>query len=99
MKLILRTRGSWNSVSATSAVRREVIRLTTPAGTPASCMMRTISIAVSGVALAGLTIARAAGGQGRAELAGHHRRREVPGRDRGGHADGLAQHQDALSAG
>ena len=55
VKLILRMRGSWNSVSATSAVRREVIRLTTPAGTPASCMIRTISIAVSGVALAGLT--------------------------------------------
>ena len=56
VKEILRTRGSPNSVEATSPVRREVMTLTTPAGTPASSMQRTTSSAVSGVAEAGLTI-------------------------------------------
>ncbi len=44
----------------------------------------------------GLDDTRAAGGEGRAELARHHRRREVPGGDRGGHADGLPEDEDAV---
>ena len=44
----------------------------------------------------GLDDHRAARGEGRAELARHHRSREVPGRDRGGDADGLAQHEHPL---
>ena len=39
----------------------------------------------------------AARGQRRGDLAGDHRGREVPGRDRGGHADGLLERQQALA--
>ena len=52
---ILRTRASPKSRSATMPDEREVIRLTTPGGVPASSIALTISAAVSGVALAGLT--------------------------------------------
>ena len=52
---ILRTRASENSWSATMPAEREVIRLTTPGGVPASSIARRMSAAVSGVALAGLT--------------------------------------------
>ena len=53
---IFLTRGSVKSAFATSAVRREVMTLMTPAGTPPSSMQRTTSSAVSGVAEAGFTI-------------------------------------------
>ena len=39
---------------------------------------------------------RAARSQGWRALTGNHRQREVPGRNRGDHADRLAQHQQAL---
>ena len=39
----------------------------------------------------------APGSQGRRDLAGDHRGREVPGRDRGDRPDGLAQHPRALA--
>ena len=52
---ILRTRASPNSSSATIPDEREVIRLTTPGGAPASSIACRTSAAVSGVALAGLT--------------------------------------------
>ena len=42
---------------------------------------------------------RAAGGQGRARLAGDHRRRKVPRRDRGADADRLLGDDDALVGG
>ena len=51
----LRTRGSEKIVSATIPDEREVTRLTTPGGAPASSIARRTSAAVSGVALAGLT--------------------------------------------
>ncbi len=52
---IFRTRLSWKSTSETIPDEREVIRLTTPGGAPASSIARSTSAAVSGVALAGLT--------------------------------------------
>ena len=52
---ILRTRASEKSWSATMPAERDVIRLTTPGGVPASSIARRIRAAVSGVALAGLT--------------------------------------------
>ena len=55
MNEILRTRRSPKSVSATMPEEREVTRLTTPGGAPASSIARRTSAAVSGVALAGLT--------------------------------------------
>ncbi len=47
--------------------------------------------------LGGLDDHGAAGGQGRAGLSGDHRGREVPGRDRGGDADGLLERHQALA--
>src|SRR5262245_11438599 len=52
---ILRTRRSEKIVSATIPEEREVTRLTTPCGAPASSIARSTRAAVSGVALAGLT--------------------------------------------
>ena len=59
--------------------------------------MRAMASAVSGVAEAGLSTTRAAGGQGRGDLARDHRRREVPGRHRGDRPDRLAQHPVPLA--
>ena len=61
--------------------------LTRPFGTPASCSSSPIRSAVSGVSFGGLMTTRVAGAERRCELAGDHRRREVPRGDDGHHAD------------
>ena len=75
---------------------RDVTRLTTPCGAPASSIARRIERGRQRRRRGGLDDARAAGRHRRAELAGHHRGREVPRRDRGDDADGLAQHEHAV---
>ena len=71
-----------------------VTTLNTPPGTPARSASSARARARVGGGAGGLDHHGAAGGQGRADLAGDHRDREVPGRDRGAHAHGLLQHQD-----
>ena len=73
--------------------------LTTPSGTPASRRISTSASIESGVWWAGLMTTGAAGGDGRRDLAGAHRHREVPRRDEQARPDGLARDQEAGAAG
>ena len=69
------------SGSITGPASVTVMQLTTPAGRPASARMSISASIDSGVWRRGLDHAGAAGGDGRAQLAGAHRHREVPRRD------------------
>ena len=85
----LRTRGSCSIAETTAPERRAGSTLTTPAGTPASCEdPGHQQCGQRGVARR-LQHDGAAGREGRPDLAGGHRRREVPRRDEHGDADGL----------
>ena len=76
VKEILRTRGSCSTALDRALALDVVTTLTTPAGTPQSCMIWATAKAVSGVSVAGLsTTVQPAASAGR-DLAGGHRRRD-----------------------
>ena len=70
-----------------------VTTLSTPPGRPTSSITAATASVVSGVSSAGLTHHRAPGRDGRADLAGRHRYREVPRRDQQAGPDRLAHRQ------
>ena len=96
----LRVRGSFSSGSITCAgVACAVITFSTPAGRPASCEDLGERQHRERRLLGGLDDHRAARGDRRCQLAGAHRRREVPGRHEDAGPDRLAHRQDAALAG
>ena len=84
--------------SITGAGSEVVTTLSTPSGSPASCMIPASARMRQRRLLGGLDHHRAAGGDGRADLAGAHRHREVPRRDEEARAHGLAHDQQSALA-
>ena len=96
----LRVRGSASRGAIASADRVVVTTLSTPGGRPASARISVIANDDSGVKRRRLEHHGATGRQRRADLAGGHRHREVPGRDQHTRPDRLAGHEDpALTIG
>ena len=95
----LRTRESFSIASTAGPGLDVVTTLTTPSGTPASLQQRGQRERGQRGVLGRLEHHRAPGRQGRADLAGGHRGREVPRGDQQADPDRLVQGEDLVGAG